>query len=896
MTKDSFEESDEQKMMDELNAIQQAPGFERNNYPLKSTKEVSPQAEMEQDTEASESTLLISSKVKDMVPSQLHNSDFRFIELRKKGQKYGKGRDKAVSSGKRPSKVWSQNLLNIESAVLDDQVAKVGTYGVATGHGRLVVIDMDHGDCWQIVAMLPETFMGLSGNKKLPHVYYQVDIDSPKSLNRKLPLSDDDVEKWAERVLAEGGTGILSKLKLENLLDFQGVGSYVVGPNSKLDAETVYTVFKDVPIASISYGKLIQAIEAAGVTVARQKEIIIEKAMTLSQEFKINYEKTSQVHLPGVEKPWDSELWKAMKDTVILADVYAHFHEEQVPRKGVRGKCLLGHDSDSEKDVHCDDDQFWHCHNCGVSGNPFRLLNTILGTHDEKGVSKWFANSEVFAALAGGEFPQLWKEYLEKSREEYIHQKSKEKGAWCKRVSSGDVELNKLNESYFVAFYDGKVRVMEEAHDLKNNFVLNSWSDRDFKLRYDNQRIEIQAGFDKQGAPKIKEVALGSHWLHWNCRRTYDSVVFRPQGIPEDKLSSVYNLWKGFALTEVEGDFPLIESHLRTVWCRGNEEHYQYLIAWFAHLLQKPEEKPGVALVIKGGKGTGKSTIFECIFEKILGHAYSKIDKGEQVTGKFNTHQRGKLLLVLEEAIWAGDKQAEGALKSMITDKRTLYEPKGVDAFEEDSYVRVAFVSNEKRAVPASIDERRFFSLHLSEVSQQETNYFGLLRDEIDKDGAAAFMYHLMNYDLNGVDIRNPPKTNALFEDIYESFSIFEKWVYHFLHLGWEEDEEYDKRIQWGKHVETAAFYENYKTWIEETQGMRGYLGYGEITSQTKMTQEIKKFFKFRTTKKGNLNCFMLPRGDVARKIFEEMVSAKIDWEDIEFKEDAGIVSELFDS
>lgn len=72
--------------------------------------------------------------------------------------------------------------------------------------------------------------------------------------------------------------------------------------------------------------------------------------------------------------------------------------------------------------------------------------------------------------------------------------------------------------------------------------------------------------------------------------------------------------------------------------------------------------------------------------------------------------------MVCEEAFWAGDVAAGGALKSIITSDRALLERKGVDAVEVSNYMRCAFVSNESWVVPVDgEDERRFFVLECGE-------------------------------------------------------------------------------------------------------------------------------------------------------------------------------------
>jgi len=817
---------------------------------------VSPEGEDYPEPEYEDQPVSIARSLWEIIPKQLRDSEFRFVTLRRKGQT-------PEDDGKIPSMKWKDKQLMVNSPKLREQIEKVGTYAVATGHGGLVVVDVDHEDGVKLVGNLPETFTVSSGNRKLPHLYFRVvDGEKVQSFSAKRPLPSEEIEEWAQKVV-EKGTGCLNDLNLETLFDFQASGKLVVGPGSRFDASAVYTVTKNVPIYRITKRELLELLDLVGISTDAQKERIVTRAKELSVEFKESCESSPATAESPEEAPWESAVWKKIEAAVKVSDVYKYFVVPMEPSRSKRFACLLGHPSATKADVQCEDDRIWYCHNCKERGSAWQLFHKALGERGERGRSNWFRNSKKFAALAGDKLRDQWNDYLT--------ERSARLGNRANMPSYAR-KLYALNDRYFLAFHNGKMRVLEEHLDAKGNFELLSLSDKDFKLRHGNRMI--------QPPWCDSPVPIGAYWLRWKHRRTYDSVVFYPGQLDANQLAAFYNLWKGFEVKGVPGSFPKIEYHLKQIWCRGNEEHYRYLITWFAHLIQYPQEKPGVALVIKGGKGTGKSTIFEGIFERILGRMYSKIDKGSQVTGKFNAHQRAKLLLVLEEAIWAGDKQAEGALKSMITEKRTMYEPKGVDAFEEDSYVRLAFVSNEKRAVPASADERRFFSLHVSDEKKNDHAYFAALRNEIDTGGVEAFMHYLETFTFDRKDVMTPPLTSALFEDIYEGFSVFEKWAYELLHL---EDTNEHSGIRWNGKVPTADLYEHYLNWIEETGKAHGYLGYNGITSQKKLVLEFNKLFGFARTKIDTRNGFYFPLRDEARRIFASKVNAHVVWNDVTF-------------
>lgn len=454
------------------------------------------------------------------------------------------------------------------------------------------------------------------------------------------------------------------------------------------------------------------------------------------------------------------------------------------------------------------------------------------------------------------------------------------------RISDNSIsELMALNRRYCVTMHQGKMCIMEKATDHEGRVMHKPLTERDFKLRHRGEKVMV-AHYTDEGKEWRAKV-LAPFWLAWSDRSIKECTVFDPRGLDSKDADRFMNLWPGYAVEPKKGDCSLILSHLESIWCNGDPEHYRYLINWLAHMLQFPWEKPNVALVIKGGKAAGKTTVFEGILQPILGDLYSKITNQEQIVGKFNSHQVYKLLLVAEEGYWAGDKHAEGTLKSMITDKCTLVEPKGVDAYETYTYYRLAFVSNESRVVPATKDERRFFAIRVSSEKKMDASYFGPLWDQIENGGVAAFMDYLMSWEVDRKLVFNPPHTDVLTEDILENMTAFERWAFEFLHA--DEDDEF---ITWDSPVPTANIFDHYKKWLKEAKELGVYVSRAEIGTQTKMTQEFKRLFHFTQAKTNGRNCFLLPSREAAREVFQDKVNGKIVWRDVEVEDEGGFFDE----
>jgi len=59
---------------------------------------------------------------------------------------------------------------------------------------------------------------------------------------------------------------------------------------------------------------------------------------------------------------------------------------------------------------------------------------------------------------------------------------------------------------------------------------------------------------------------------------------------------------------------------------------------------------------------------------------------------------------------------------------------------------------------------------------QKDYPYFAAIDDEMDHGGREALLYHLLHFDLSTVNLREIPKTAALFEQQVSSLSGEQSW------------------------------------------------------------------------------------------------------------------------
>lgn len=326
--------------------------------------------------------------------------------------------------------------------------------------------------------------------------------------------------------------------------------------------------------------------------------------------------------------------------------------------------------------------------------------------------------------------------------------------------------MEHLNERHAVTLVGGTcVVIRENDNDLPDFLNKTSFETFHAALKY-----EYEATDGKTGEIVTKTAAAAPAWVKSPLRRTYTGVEFAPKG----NRHGYYNLFRGFAVEPGAGDCGLLLAHIRDNLCNGDQAKYDYLIRWLADLFQNPDRKPGVAVSISGAKGVGKSKLIEVISALLGTHAVT-VAHSEQLTGRFNAHHATALLIAAEEAFWAGDKKAEGALKHMVTSEKIALEKKGVDIAMVDNYSRFMFVGNAEWLFPATDDERRLFALTCGDAQRKNFQYFaeidaqlyggeGLRRvtPGVEPAGLRAFLALLMRTSLTGFEIRDVPETDGL--------------------------------------------------------------------------------------------------------------------------------------
>ncbi len=324
--------------------------------------------------------------------------------------------------------------------------------------------------------------------------------------------------------------------------------------------------------------------------------------------------------------------------------------------------------------------------------------------------------------------------------------------------------LDELNQKYAIAPVGNKTLILEESEE-EIRFLTTS----DFNLALENK-----FAFDNSGKYP-KQIPAYKWWRSHPERREYNRVDFLPEIETPD---GVFNMWKGFAVQPKGGleNIPLFHELLDEVICSGNERWAIYLWGWLANMVQCPEEKPGVAIVMRSdAQGVGKSRFVKYI-GSLLGRHFRTVTHGRHIHGNFNTHLKDTLMLFGDEAVWGGDRSTESILKQLITEPSMIIEMKGKDVFEVRSFLRLMLATNSEWAAPVSLTDRRYFVLDVSTEKRNDFDFFRKLQHEQDNGGREALLQVLMDFDLSDFEVRNIPETPARLEQKFLSMEPIEKW------------------------------------------------------------------------------------------------------------------------
>jgi hypothetical protein len=147
---------------------------------------------------------------------------------------------------------------------------------------------------------------------------------------------------------------------------------------------------------------------------------------------------------------------------------------------------------------------------------------------------------------------------------------------------------------------------------------------------------------------------------------------------------------------------------------------------------------------------------------RMFGRHSLSLSTADQLLGKFNSHLAEISFLLVNEPAFAGDREAQRKLKSMITDAWWLIEGKYRTAYRVPNIAHIIFTTNERQAVPAGNNARRFLVLDVDDCRAGDTAYFNALHYQADHGGVEGLLQLLLGLDIRQFNPAKVPVTAAL--------------------------------------------------------------------------------------------------------------------------------------
>lgn len=256
--------------------------------------------------------------------------------------------------------------------------------------------------------------------------------------------------------------------------------------------------------------------------------------------------------------------------------------------------------------------------------------------------------------------------------------------------------------------------------------------------------------------PGDKAKGLADQWLSHPQRRQFEGAVFAPGEVVP---ASVLNLYAGPGVEPTQGDVSLWLAALTAV--APDPATRAYVLNWLAMKVQNPGSVPGTILLVTGVKGCGKNSLCEPIV-RIFGAHGRVFDDAEQIAGRFTGHLQTVAFAILDEALFAGNREQGDRIKSRVTATSMTYESKGLTPIQGVNRCAYVSLTNHTHVWQATIDERRAVVVEAGNSLVGDRAFWTSYHAWLNGPGPAALLNYLQDLDVSKFDPRAIPQGEAL--------------------------------------------------------------------------------------------------------------------------------------
>ena len=432
--------------------------------------------------------------------------------------------------------------------------------------------------------------------------------------------------------------------------------------------------------------------------------------------------------------------------------------------------------------------------------------------------------------------------------------------------------LIELQKEFCFFFLDNQNRVglLNEIKMMKTGLRIDGIN----MYKIEDGKLHMRRFLEKLPVQITPKIIIDQFMVDPNTKE-FNQIAFTPLKTAKKTL----NYWIKPNIKAKKGSCFLIYNFLKNVICNGDNILFTYLLDYLAHMIQKPQEKPGVMIVMLGGQGTGKGTFFN-LLRKIWPRTTLQVSDIDHIVGNFNASLERNFIVCMDEALFSGQKKSMDRMKAFVTEEYITIEQKYQPKRNLHSIHRFFATTNHEHFGNVELDDRRLVFLNISNEYQENHKYFKVLYNSInDPKQIEALYYDLYSRDISQFNVRAKPKSEELLHQKLKSLNGFDRFWYEVLTLGYFDVGRIEGRFYpWNesKFVASTVLSSCYQ---EYQKGKRQY----STIQFIEISNGIKKWCPNAKPIRKNINSiskrgYQFPCLDDARVSFENKIGESIAW------------------
>lgn len=350
------------------------------------------------------------------------------------------------------------------------------------------------------------------------------------------------------------------------------------------------------------------------------------------------------------------------------------------------------------------------------------------------------------------------------------------------RDSGGDGDKSKHDASEFgnPQYKKMKIEFEKECFKIKEPFMYarleTSAKKPSYLKHHELRQFYSHLNYYVQIGKKRVRKSFIEVWLRDPNKRQYDRI----ESNCFETTSGCFNIWPGFLAAKLppvpqelvqELVQPFIR-HVREVLASGDEEMTQWLLDWFANMIQRPHMPSHVLIIFRGLQGCGKGILFDFFRKTILGESCSaQTDNPEQnCFGKHASSWINAIMYQIDEA--RSMYEYIDRVKNAVTASERIYEGKNKAEIPLPNLCNFVITTNNKNPVRIDPDDRRCVLIEVSRIYKGNQKYWVDLASHLSRQEVSrAIFQYMMGRDLTKYPYdfqHSRPRTT----DFYEAQSL----------------------------------------------------------------------------------------------------------------------------